>query len=444
MTGSARLLKIAAVCICTIARGSAAQRPILQVSPRDALMDAPLEITVSGVTPADTVTVSVTAVDGNGVRWTSHAAYVVPTSGVVTPRLQAPVRGSYRGREPMGLVWSMHPPAGVAAPFTMPPALKPFTLQFEAFVAGRRIGVATVVRRAVAATVSRVPVQTDSLVGIRFIPAGPDPHPGVVVLGGSEGGEDEQTAALLASHGFATFAAAYFDAPGLSRSLVRVPIEIVDRALHFLGHQAGVDSTRLALVGTSRGGELALLAASHFGEARAVVGIVPSAVVEAGLEFGKGPVPVSAWTYKGKDVPFMRFADWVTFARTGAGWTRIAPAVIPVERIRGPILLISGDDDQLGFSSPLSRIGVARLRQHGHPYADEWLHYADAGHLIGIPFVPTANLRVLKTPYGALNFGGTAIGYARADERSWPVLLHFLATAPGTRGPRRDITGSSR
>lgn len=428
MTGLTASMTIAAVCVCSIASASAAQRPALRVAPVDALMDTPIAITVSHVRPSDTVVLRVTTLDASGVRWASHAAYVADSAGVANPRLQAPVRASYHGREPMGLIWSMQPVTGIA-PFAMPADLKSFTLHFEASVAGRRVGGATVVRRAVATTVVRVAVQTDSLVGIRFIPTGPGPHPGVVVLGGSEGGEDEQTAALLASHGFSAFAVAYFGLPGLSRSLVRVPVELVDHALRFLGRQPGVDSTRLALVGTSRGGELALLAGSLFPEVHAVVGIVPSAVVEAGLEFGKGPVPESAWTFRGNAVPFMRFADWMTFTRTGTGWERIAPAVIRVEKIRGPIMLISGDNDQLGFSSPLSRIGVERLRQHGHPYVDEWLHYPQAGHLIGIPYLPTANLQTLKTPYGALNFGGTAVGYAHADDRSWPALVSFLADA---------------
>jgi len=323
----------------------------------------------------------------------------------------------------------MQPPRGVKAPFVMPKHLMPIDFHVNAVVGHRPIGSATVTRRPVARTVIRTAVRDSSVVGVRFTPAGSGLHAGVIVLGGSEGGVDERTAALLASHGFATLALAYFGAPGLPPSLVHVPVETVQRALRYLGRQPGVDSTRLALLGTSRGGELALLAGSLFSDVHAVVGIVPSAVVGAGLAFGAGPVPESPWTYHGRPVPFMRFADWMDFTRSGRGWDRIAPAVIPVERIHGPVLLVSADDDQLGFSSPLSRIGFDRLRRARRPFRDVWLHYPDAGHLIDVPYLPTANLAQLDTPYGVLHFGGTPAGYAHADADSWPRIVGFLAAA---------------
>jgi dienelactone hydrolase len=55
----------------------------------------------------------------------------------------------------------------------------------------------------------------DGLRGAWFLPPGDGPHPAVIVLGGSEGGLPVRSAApLLASHGYATLALAYFGLPG--------------------------------------------------------------------------------------------------------------------------------------------------------------------------------------------------------------------------------------
>jgi len=60
----------------------------------------------------------------------------------------------------------------------------------------------------------------------------------------------------------------------------------------------------------------------------------------------------------------------------------LAAATIPVERIRGPILLFSGRADNLWPSTDLSERVVARLDEHNFGYAVEHQAYPDAGHLI--------------------------------------------------------------
>ena len=67
---------------------------------------------------------------------------------------------------------------------------------------------------------------------------------------------------LLASRGFATIALAYFGAPGLPDKLVGIEVEAVERAIRWLDGRADVSGDRVAVIGGSRGGELALLAGS--------------------------------------------------------------------------------------------------------------------------------------------------------------------------------------
>jgi hypothetical protein len=103
-------------------------------------------------------------------------------------------------------------------------------------------------------------------------------------------------------------------------------------------------------------------------------------------------------------------------------------AAISVERIAGPVLLISGEDDQLWPSSPLADMVMMRLRAHGHPYADVHLRYPGAGHLIGVPGLPTTiNSRPHPILGKVFDYGGTPREQAYANADSWARVLAFLA-----------------
>lgn len=99
-------------------------------------------------------------------------------------------------------------------------------------------------------------VRDDGLVGVLCVPDGGPAAPGVLLLGGSEGGLHERDARVLAAEGFTVLALAYFGAPGLPPGLVDVPLEYFSRGLDLLAARA---PGRLGVLGGSRGGEAALL-----------------------------------------------------------------------------------------------------------------------------------------------------------------------------------------
>jgi BAAT / Acyl-CoA thioester hydrolase C terminal len=74
----------------------------------------------------------------------------------------------------------------------------------------------------------------------------------------------------------------------------------------------------------------------------------------------------------------------------------IAPAVIPVERIAGPLLLVAGTDDQLWPSDRYVGLAIARRHQHAVPYTDVSLEYTGAIHFIGAP--PTSRRSPTRLP----------------------------------------------
>ena len=81
------------------------------------------------------------------------------------------------------------------------------------------------------------PARADGLVGTLFHPAGASRSPGILVLGDSEGGIPEAMAALLASHGYATLALAYYGVEPLPKTFVEIPLEYFATAFAWMRQQ---------------------------------------------------------------------------------------------------------------------------------------------------------------------------------------------------------------
>src|SRR5687768_9273045 len=80
--------------------------PTFTVEPRDALLDVPLAIGVSGVAPGTPVTIRATMTDRLG-PWKSETVFNAAADGTVDAARDAPVRGGYQGVSAMGPIWSM-------------------------------------------------------------------------------------------------------------------------------------------------------------------------------------------------------------------------------------------------------------------------------------------------------------------------------------------------
>ncbi|MEZ4740888.1 MAG: acyl-CoA thioester hydrolase/BAAT C-terminal domain-containing protein [Bdellovibrionota bacterium] len=99
-------------------------------------------------------------------------------------------------------------------------------------------------------------------------------------------------------------------------------------------------------------------------------------------------------------------------------------AIIPVEKINGPILLITGDDDQMWPSSTFGDMISTRLSALDFNYNFQHLRYNNAGHVIMDSFLPTTVFS-----YGPYIMGGSAQGNAIASRDSWPKVINFLRHA---------------
>ncbi|HMA35117.1 MAG TPA: acyl-CoA thioester hydrolase/BAAT C-terminal domain-containing protein [Chloroflexia bacterium] len=296
--------------------------------------------------------------------------------------------------------------------------LAPATMTFLAQVGGQPAASATLTRLFMAPDIVRTSIREQGLVGTLFQPSGPGLYPGVIILGGSVGGLGEETAALLASHGLVSLALAYFATDGLPEELVNIPLEYFATALAWLQTVDTIRKDRLAVLGRSRGGELALLLGTMFPQIRAVVAYGGSGLVFAG--WGQaGVADQSAWSYRGVPLPFLKEFAMDDPARE--------QATIPVERIAGPVLLVSGQEDHIWPAGQLSTLIMERLKTSHHPYPDQHLSYPGAGHRIQFPYLPTTSPQ-FRHPIGneLMSLGGNAKDRAFAEADSWARVLRFL------------------
>jgi dienelactone hydrolase len=288
--------------------------------------------------------------------------------------------------------------------------------------------------------VRSVVVREDGVVGTLVLPAGPPPYPVVIAVGGSAPGIFALPALPFAAHGIATLALAYFGMEQLPRELKGIPLEYFRRAIQWLARREEIRPGTLGIAGGSRGGELALLIAATYPEIKAAVGWAPSGVLYAGLS-RNAEAPVAAWRHEGRDLPFARFdpaaVDWHRrpirftpgFVAGLSDTAATLAAEIPVERINGPVLLISGSDDQVWPASLLAEIAVRRLRERSHPFPVEHLCYEGAGHGIMPPLpYPSSGETHFVHPVTGYDFdlGGTPELNAKASADSWGRIVRFF------------------
>lgn len=289
-------------------------------------------------------------------------------------------------------------------------------------------------------------VREVGIVGTYLRPNDTQRHRGVIVLGGSDGGirSAEYLGRRLADHGFVVLALAYFDLETLPPTLRDIPLEYFDTAVAWLQRQPNVEPHGIALVGGSRGAELALLIASDNRTVDRVVAYAPSHVVWGPVE-KHPPRSSSAWTRAGQPLPFLTpipqspspaplyrgTPDFLAALQD----TRSAAAAIPIERSAAAILLLSGDDDQLWPSTFMARQLASRLADHRHPYRVEHLSFPGAGHVLTPGFDPYVT--EVKHPLGlTLALGGAPEANRLAQEKSWSSVLQFLRENDLHRSPK--------
>ena len=395
--------------VCASITGLHAQ--ILEVSPNRVMMDEVATIHAIGLQANEHVSIHAELIDGAGDRWSSQADFTADAQGAIDTSKQSPIAGSYKKDvSAMGLIWSMMPSPRKEARYQSPRNFGAQTIEFRLMRGATQLASAQLEQLAMAEGIERVTLRDAGLRGVLFLPPGKDKHPGILVLGGSEGGLPARRAAWFASHGYAALALAYFRYEDLPGELAGIPLEYFGRALTWMEEQPQIDAGHIAVSGTSRGGELALQLGSMYPAIKAVVAYVPANVrYQACCGFTSVPY---AWTWTGKPLAFRPDSR----------------AAIDVELTQGPILLISGEADGVWSSSSMADAVIARLKRAHFAHNVEHLKYPQAGHASGRPeIVPAWEGRGQNPLTGReVDLGGTPKGNAESTLDAIPKVLAFL------------------
>lgn len=414
------MLRIAA--LLTLFCGLRAQT--LEIRPSRVMVDQSASVVASGLSPGERVSVRAELTDGDGVRWISQADFTAGAEGSIDTSKQAPAAGSYKEISALGLVWSMKPSSHSAGRYTPPRAFGAQTIEFHLMRGPARIAAATLEQDSLAPGVQRIRVHDGSLRGTFFLPASAtasSPQPTLLVLGGSEGGLPSRRAAWFASHGYPALALAYFRFDDLPKELSGIPLEYFGEALRWLAQRPEVARTRIGVTGVSRGAELALQLGSLYPAFKTVVAYSPSDVRNPAC-CGFTPVPY-AWTLEGRPLAFRPSRN--------PNSALALEARIQVERIHGPVMLLSGGDDRVWDSSAMADSIAHRLQSAHFTYNVEHLHYPHAGHGAGRPEIVPAWVGDVRNPTSGREAhpGGTPQGNAEASIDAIPKVLDFLKAA---------------
>jgi GrpB-like predicted nucleotidyltransferase (UPF0157 family)/dienelactone hydrolase len=415
-------------------------KPQLQIHMESPLIDRSVGISVTGLSGGQKVTVRFqrNSYWGSTIYlMESHGTYMADEYGVVDLQKASPIEGTYEGIDGMGLFWSMQVKGTEVNSEEVFNKLQPHTLTILLESDGKVIDTKVITRKWIADDILRTPVNEKGVVGTFFHTGDSSVRPTVIVVGGSEGGIYEFPASLLASRGFNVLALGYWGQEPLPKQLVEIPLEYIEGAIHWLKARPDVAKGWLGMHGTSKGGELSLLAAAHFEEIKAVVSLSGSPVVCCGIvPWTEQKELPPAWTYKGKAIPYARPDNSVevsnkclSMRKAGENPLRIwydyltsdpqitEQATIPVEKINGSILLISGTDDACFDSVRLNERAMDRLGRF--KFENEYNHheYEGAGHEVGIPFISVSASKFT---------GGNKYDTAQASRDSWEKTVEFF------------------
>jgi uncharacterized protein len=209
-------------------------------------------------------------------------------------------------------------------------------------------------------------------------------QPLVVGFGGSEGGNVmasdalKETRDLFLQHGYAFLAIGYFGLENTPDALDRISLDAIYDSIISASNHPAIDKDKIILYGGSRGAELILNLASRYKDIDAVVTLVPPNVTLP-TKFGWGEK--SSWTFHNEDVPYITgSAESIQLISQGdfyKGFSEmlkdeqaVSVAEIAVEKINGPILILSAKGDEVWPSELMGNRIVERLKRNnfGHHY----------------------------------------------------------------------------
>uniref|UniRef100_A0A8C4RUK5 Bile acid-CoA:amino acid N-acyltransferase-like n=1 Tax=Erpetoichthys calabaricus TaxID=27687 RepID=A0A8C4RUK5_ERPCA len=412
--------------------------PKIIAQPTRGLVDEKIYIRVSNLIPNKKFTLRCLLQSEDKDLWHAYGHYISDDIGVVNVAEDVCLGGSYTGKEPNGLIWSLKPVPGSR------PALRlrkqnvfiPFLLNISVhnghinddFKDACSLALTVMERWYIAPGVSRIEVRENGIHGTLFLPPGPGPVPGILDLWGGGGGLVEYRAALLASHGYASLALEYISTGKKSTSLNNVDLKYFEAALHFLKSHPKVSNEQIGVFGLSFGTSVALNIAANQNRIspKCLVCISGSHSVKIDGSLADVFADIEINTGKSK-IDENNHVIWREF-----NLPRLADPSnkVKVGNIKCPLLLIAGDDDQNWIAVESAKDMENMMKAAGNEHLLTTIIYPKAGHLIEPPYSPHirfSNYIILgEKQKVVMLWGGQTKEHSFAQEDSWEKILDFL------------------
>lgn len=230
-------------------------------------------------------------------------------------------------------------------------------------------------------TFAQITLQTPNTESVLYLGKGKN-QPLIVGLGGSEGGNAwtgnywKKTRDQFIEKGYAFLAIGYFGAKGTPDKLNKIAIEDVYNAIKIATNNKNVNKKKIAVIGGSRGGDLALLLGSYYKDINCVASIVGSNAVFPGHT---SHFTTSCWTFENKELPFVPVNEEAvpflmkgdlrgTFETMLKDTSALEKAIIKIENIKGAVFMLSATKDEVCPSTPMAEMMMERLKSNNFKY----------------------------------------------------------------------------
>ncbi len=196
----------------------------------------------------------------------------------------------------------------------------------------------------------------------------------IILIGGGNWGD--YWGLEFAKSNYVGLSLPYYREEGLPQLMEEIPLEYFEKAVLWLKEQPEVNPNKIIVMGASRNAELTLIIASFFPKnIHGVIAFNPSSVSwsNTALPFNSDTVKPS-WTFKNQPVPYISMdkikgtptstIETLSYWKNGlSDSVAVSNASIKVENINGPILLLSGAEDEVWPSSIMSNMIEKRIKK---------------------------------------------------------------------------------
>ena len=410
------------------------QSPNPQINvPSEYIIGESVILKVSGLEQLKEYKVFVRKTDTYNRVWNSETSFLSDKSGDINLEIQNQYYDLSNYVDGSRILWSMEMPAPPGKDWKAPKPKDYSEIDFYILDSNDTMTHATSKQWEIPPDVEYKELNHDQVARIFRPRNNEELLPGIILLGGSGGGLSwaSRVGAILANEGYVTMALAYFNTNELPSHLAQIPLEYIYNAIDALKEEENVDPNKIGILGYSKGAELGMLIASKRPDIQCIATIAPGSAVFQGFKPPKYPV-ISSWSLDGEELTFVpnnydshffkTYDGMYLWYRTLAQHEEVEAAIIPVEKINGNILMLSGVEDQIWPSTYMAEQIISRLHVSGFEHSYDHLAFPNAGHGIAEP--PGHPITSISK-----RMGGTPEGNAYARAEGWAALKDFFSNS---------------